>query len=399
MILPLSDAPNPPRVPYVTYALIAVNCLIYLAFNLPLGSQAPNPADPALAEYLRALQQSLPPDVPIEAALQHLSAFDLFVFEHGYRPGAPQITDLFTSMFLHSGFMHLFGNMLFLWIYGDNVEYRLGRLAYLLAYLATGVAATLSFALLSPGSSIPMVGASGAISGVLGLYFLWFPHNVVRMFVFLFPFFMNTVTVPARIVLGIYLFADNLLPLLVTMGRPGGGVAYGAHIGGFVAGVALAWVLNRREVSAPPEAYRKAPAGEAPAADAIAGAIREGDMLGAARAYFALPPDKARRALEPGDSIRLANWLAENGQGEAALAVYRRHLRDYPAGPGGAEAHVGAGLVQLHLLGQLAPAYQHFLEALDLDPAPETAALARLALDEISQAQKFPLRRYSNRKG
>jgi tetratricopeptide (TPR) repeat protein len=120
-------------------------------------------------------------------------------------------------------------------------------------------------------------------------------------------------------------------------------------------------------------------------------------MLGAARAYFALSPDKARRALDPGDSIRLANWLAENGQGEAALAVYRRHLRDYPSGPGTAEAHVGAGLVQLHVLGQPVPAYQHFLDALDLDPAPETAAIARQALAEIAQAQKFAMRRFSNR--
>jgi membrane associated rhomboid family serine protease len=397
MILPLSDAPNPPRVPYVTYALIAVNCLVYVLFNLPLESQAANLADPALGEYLRALQQSLPANVPIESVLQQLTAFDLFVFEHGYRPGAPQVTDLFTSLFLHSGFMHLFGNMLFLWIYGDNVEYQLGRLAYLFWYLVTGVIATLSFALLSPGSLIPMVGASGAISGVLGFYFVWFPRNVVRMFVFLFPFFMNTVTVPARIVLGIYLFADNLLPLLLTMGQRGGGVAHGAHIGGFVAGMAVAWALNRREVAAAPEAYRKAAAGEPAAADVLAGAIQEGDMLGAARSYFALPPEKARRALAPGDSIRLAAWLAENGQGEAALVVYRRHLRDYPSGPGTAEAHVGAGLVQLHVLGQPVPAYQHFLDALDLDPAPETAAIARQALAEIAQAQKFAMRRFSNR--
>ena len=394
MILPLSDAPNPPRVPYVTYALIAINCLVYAVFNLPLESQAPNPADPAIGEYLRALRESLPANVPIESVLRQLTAFDLFVFEHGYRPGAPQVTDLVTSMFLHSGFMHLFGNMLFLWIYGDNVEYHLGRLAFLFWYLVTGAAATLSFALLSPGSLIPMVGASGAISGVLGFYFVWFPRNVVRMFVFLFPFFMNTVTVPARIVLGIYLFADNLLPLLLSAGQRGGGVAHSAHIGGFIAGMAIAWALNKREVTAPPETYRTVPAGPAPAADALGDAIQRGDMLGAARAYFALPTDKARGALGAGDSIRLANWLAENGQGDAALVVYRRHLRDYPSGPGAAEAHVGAGLVQWRFRGEPAPAYQHFLEALDMDPAPETAALARQALDEIARAQKFPMRRF-----
>jgi membrane associated rhomboid family serine protease len=249
MIFPLSDTPNPGGRPYVTYGLIALNVLVYLLVSLPLSGTPPDPDDPALVAYLQVVREQLPPGVPLRAVVNSLSAYDLYVFEHGYKPAAPQIPDLFYSLFLHGGFMHLVGNMLFLWIYGDNVEYRLGRPAYLFWYLATGAAATLVFALFSQGSSIPLVGASGAISGVLGFYFLWFPRNRVRVFVFLFPFFMNVVAIPARIVLGLYLVIDNLLPFVLT-GSDGGGVAHGAHIGGFVAGLAAAWLIDRRQASA-----------------------------------------------------------------------------------------------------------------------------------------------------
>jgi hypothetical protein len=282
--------------------------------------------------------------------------------------------------------------MLFLWIYGDNVEHRLGRLPFLFWYLVTGVAATLAFALFAGGSLVPLVGASGAISGVLGFYFLWFPRNTVRVFVFLFPFFMNVIAIPARIVLGIYLVVDNFLPFLFTQGAGGGGVAYGAHIGGFVAGLGVAWMMGRREVAAPPEEYRRGPApADAPRAVPLADAFDRGDLASAAAAYFALPPEQTRRALGEEPSLELASWLAANGHPEAALVVFRRHLRDYPAAASAARAHLGAGLILFEQLGQAAPAYQHFLDALDRDPDPETAARARAALAQIAALQKFRL--------
>jgi membrane associated rhomboid family serine protease len=392
LLLPLSDAPNPGGRPYVTYGLIAANVLVYALVSLPLGVRPADPRSPAFEAYVEVVREQLPPEVPLRAALATTSAYDLYVFEHGYKPAAPQLADLFYSLFLHGGFLHLFGNMLFLWIYGDNVEYRLGRAAFLLWYLATGVAATLFFALFAGGSSVPLVGASGAISGVLGFYFLWFPRNTVRMFVFLFPFFMNTVAVPARIVLGLYLFVDNLLPFLVSSGG-GGGVAHGAHIGGFVAGLAGAWLINRREVGSRAPGYAAgAVADELPGS--VAGtAIGQGDMAQAAAAYFSLPPDRARKALSPGESLALGDWLAANSHGEAALVVYRRHLRDYPADRTAAAAHVGAGTVQLELLGQVAPAYQHFLDALDMNPDADTAARARAALSRIAALQKYNIGR------
>jgi membrane associated rhomboid family serine protease len=399
MFLPLSDAPNPRGIPWVTYLLIAACVAVYLFVNLPLSLARPDPGDPVLREYLRVMAPRLPPQVSVQALYEQTSQYDLFVFEHGYRPGDPSIVDLLVSMFLHGGLVHLLGNMLFLWIYGDNVEYRLGRVGYLLSYLATGVAATLFFALFSRGSQVPLVGASGAISGVLGFYFLWFPRNVVRVYVFLFPILMDVVEVSARVVLGFYLLLDNLLPFLLARGGSGG-VAHGAHLGGFAAGLGVAFLFDRANLGGRPREYRERrlrqaerPAGDAAAIEA---AIEQGRFAEAAQLYFAPGLGHQRPRLEPHSALRLAGWLAESGHSEAALAVYRRHLRDHPAGPGAAEAHLGAGLVLLHALHQVAPAYQHLLEVLDLDPPPHVAARARTALEEISAMQKLHLRRRSS---
>ena len=389
MFLPLSDAPNPQRIPWVTYGLIAVNVVVFLVFNVPLGRQGVSPSDPRLLEYVRVIRDSLPPGVDIRQAIGSISAYDLFVFEHGFRPSHPQAIDLLTSMFLHGGFMHLFGNMLFLWIYGDNVEHRLGRFMYLLAYLLTGVAATLAFVAISPGSKLPLVGASGAISGVLGFYFLWFPRNVVRMFVFLVPLVMNVIEIPARIVLGLYLIADNLLPLLFNWNRAGGGVAHGAHIGGFVAGLAIAWGLDRFLSTRTPPEFR--PPRRGSTVDSVSDAMSRGDPAGAARAFFA---DPRAAAASPAELLRLGDWLAESGHAAGALQVYLRHIREQPTGPGSAEAHVGAGLLLLGA-GQVATAYQYLRRALELEPSPETAERARGGLLTIASRQKYPMRRYA----
>lgn len=388
MFLPLSDAPNPRGVPFITWGLIVVNVAIYLIVSLPLGQQEPDLQDPAFPAYLQVVRHSLPPGVPIQAALQDMTAYDLFVFEHGFKPGAPRLSDLMFSLFLHGGFMHLLGNMLFLWIYGDNVEHRLGKFNFLSCYLLTGVAATLFFALFAQGSMTPLVGASGAISGVLGFYFLWFPRNVVRVFVFLFPFFVNVVTIPARIVLGIFLVLDNLLPFIMASSGAGG-VAHGAHIGGFLAGLGLAWTLNRKQEEPRPAAFRPA----SPSVPVLLEqAIEERDFPEAAKAYFGLPSEQTRRVLSPEASLALGNWLAAQGQPGAATAVLRRHLRDYPSDPTAAAVHLELGLMQLRQFWQPASAYQHFLDALDLDPDPETAAHARSALAEIAAMQKYQIR-------
>lgn len=395
MFIPLGDEPNPRGTPFITYALIAVNCLVYGLLTLPLSFVQPDFNDPAVLEYVRLVADQLPPGASARDLLAQISAYDLFVFQHGFRPAAPGLVALFSSMFLHGGLMHLAGNMLFLWIYGDNVEYRLGRAPYLLAYLGTGAAATLFHAFFDSDSQLPLVGASGAISGVLGFYFIWFPRNRVRLWIALFPFMMNVVYAPARLVLGLYLFVDNLLPFLVTRGLGGGGVAYGAHIGGFLGGLAVAWAMNRREVSTPPREYRVAPE-TGPTVESLPEMIarlqNEGRHEDAAVAYFRVPADRSRRLMDPGHSIEMAGWLASHGHPEAALVVFQRHLRDFPLGPYAAEAHLGAGLVQLRALDQPTAAYQHLVEVLDADPTPEAAAAAREGLAAIAARQKFQVR-------
>ena len=243
MFLPIADEPNPHHFPAMTVALIAINVAVYLLVSLPLSMRPPDPADPALAEYLRALLPHLPPGTSPREVLEQMSAYDLVVYGWGFRPAAPSLVTLLTAMFLHGGLMHLFGNMLYLWIYGKNVEHRLGIPAYLFWYLATGICATLFHTLFNAGSPIPLVGASGAISGVLGFYLVWFPHHTVRLFLFLFPFYVGTVRLSATLVLVLYLILDNLLPFLIA--PEGAGVAHGAHIGGFLAGMAVAWLMRR----------------------------------------------------------------------------------------------------------------------------------------------------------
>jgi rhomboid family protein len=153
----------------------------------------------------------------------------------------PAWAKILTSMFLHGGWFHLLGNMLYLWIFGNNVEDVLGRGRYLLFYLCCGGAAALSQALVSPASHIPMVGASGAIAGVLGAYLLLHPAANVRCFVWIVIFF-RIVNVPAWTMLGLWFVMQLVSGLSVAAGRPG--VAFWAHVGGFVTGLVLVVVLR-----------------------------------------------------------------------------------------------------------------------------------------------------------
>lgn len=155
---------------------------------------------------------------------------------------APSLT-VFTSMFLHGGWMHLAGNMLYLWIFGNNVEDAMGHKRFLAFYLVCGVCAVFAQALPDPGSTIPMVGASGAISGLLGAYLLLYPHARVVVLVPIF-YFIRVMYLPAWIVLALW-FVFQLINSAATAGSGGGGVAFGAHIGGFIAGMALVAVFKR----------------------------------------------------------------------------------------------------------------------------------------------------------
>ena len=374
MFLPISDAPNPPGRPLVTWALIAVNVAVYLFAAAVLGGPV-DPSSPAAQELLRDLGRG--------AVAPGLTHYDLFVFESGFKPAHASILTLFSSMFLHGGFFHLAGNMLFLWIFGDNVEHRLGRGGYLLSYLGTGAAATLFFAAMSPGSEVPLVGASGAISGVMGFYFLLFPRNVVNVFVLLFVF-AQVIRIPARVVLGGYIILSNILPALAEGSAGPSGVAYGAHIGGFFAGLAAAFLVDRRERESRPREYRDArparPIQERE--EAFRELVAAGKMAEAARAFFG-PHDHALDREAPREVLVLGRWLSETGDARAALSAFRRVLAAHPTGLMAADAHLGAGLVQLKNMQRPTSAYQHFLDVIDLEPRSEAAEIARQGIQFI----------------
>ena len=394
MFLPIGDEPNPPGTPFFTYALIAMNVFVFVLVSLPQMSQPADPQHPAFQDYLDVVAPNLPPGASSEQLERQMSAYDLFVFNYGYRPSEPSLVTLFTSMFLHGGLLHLLGNMLFLWIYGDNVEHRLGGILFVVWYLVTGAAATLFHAAFASGSPVPLVGASGAISGVLGFYFMWFPHNRVRVLIFLF-FFIRVFVFPARLVLGFYIVFSNILPFLVTQSQGGGGVAHGAHIGGFLTGLAVAFVMDRREIFSRPTEYRTDRRSARPrtTGEAITHAVKDGKLDQAAQLYFQVPAPRTRRLLEPDVSVALGNWLANNNHSRAALTVFQRQLRDFPSGPRAAEAHANAGLLQLHAFGAPTAAYQHLVEALDYAPSPALEETIRKALAEIAAQQKFQVGR------
>ncbi|MCX7959254.1 MAG: rhomboid family intramembrane serine protease [Deltaproteobacteria bacterium] len=164
-----------------------------------------------------------------------------------YIGAADRIIPLFTSMFLHGGWFHLLGNMLYLWIFGDNVEDRMGHLRYLIFYILCGIVASLTHIIFNPSSNIPSVGASGAIAGVLGAYMLSYPTARVVVLVVLF-FYIDFIALPALLVLGFWFvmqFFSGVLSLGVESASSGG-VAWWAHIGGFVAGMALLFVFRKR---------------------------------------------------------------------------------------------------------------------------------------------------------
>jgi membrane associated rhomboid family serine protease len=223
-MIPLHDD-NPTRLrPIVTIVLIAV-CALAFIWQLSLGEQGFELAVRALGVTPATLigHQHLPPELYL----------------------VPPAATLISSMFLHGGWMHIVGNMLYLWIFGNNVEDAMGHVRFTVFYLLCGLAAALAQAVLTPASAVPMIGASGAISGVLGAYLLLYPHARVLTLIPL-GFYARFIYLPAWLMLGFWFVLQIINSLIVAEER--GGVAWGAHIGGFVAGVALIPLFKRRDV-------------------------------------------------------------------------------------------------------------------------------------------------------
>ena len=153
--------------------------------------------------------------------------------------GAGGYFTVFTSMFLHGGWMHVVGNMLYLWVFGNNIEDSMGHLRFIFFYLLTGIAAAATHLALNPASMVPTIGASGAVSGVLGAYLVLFPHSRIKTLIFLFGPFFRIIFLPAWLLLIFWIGLQLLNQALIPPEAAAGGVAYAAHIGGFVAGIVL----------------------------------------------------------------------------------------------------------------------------------------------------------------
>jgi membrane associated rhomboid family serine protease len=212
-------------VPVVNYAFIGINVLVFLLLQ-QLGSN--EHFDGAFSLVPREITTGVDIAGPqiIRDGSQTLGEITL------YSSPLPVYFDFLSSMFMHGGIAHIFGNMLFLWIFGDNLENLMGHIRYAIFYIVCGFAAAAAQILMGPDSLIPMLGASGAISGVLGGYVLLFPQRQVRAIIFNF-----LTTVPAFVAIGIWIVYQLVLGYFTPAGS--GGVAYAAHIGGFIAGIAL----------------------------------------------------------------------------------------------------------------------------------------------------------------
>ena len=256
-MLPIRDANPTGRTPVVTLALIAVNVIVFLLWQ-------PTLAGGEDAEFEQQAFFLCHGEIPYEVSHQTTlaeggpDAAVAIESDYGVRdgeslqsllaqecPDKSWVISLFESMFLHGGWLHIAGNMLFLWIFGNNIEDRLGHVRFLLFYLAGGLAASALQFLVGPNSTIPSVGASGAIAAVLGAYLVLYPRARVTTVVIF--FLITIVELPALVVLGLWF----LLQLLEGVGGLGtqvnsGGVAYFAHVGGFVFGLAVAFAFLRR---------------------------------------------------------------------------------------------------------------------------------------------------------
>jgi membrane associated rhomboid family serine protease len=212
-MLPLRDSQPSYSKPYVTIAIIAANAFVFL-YQLTLD----------------------------EFSLNSL------ISSYGMVPSRLHASSLVTSMFLHGGWLHLIGNMWFLWIFGDNVEDILGHVKYLLFYLLCGVAAALVQLAFNMDSPVPTIGASGAIAGVMGAYLVKFPRSRVVTLVFVL-FFLTTIEIPAAFVLGFWFVLQffNGVGAIASAHISQGGVAWFAHVGGFLAGILLIYVMRPQE--------------------------------------------------------------------------------------------------------------------------------------------------------
>lgn len=238
-MFPLRDENASFLTPFGTWLLVAGNLLSWLLVQ-GLGSE---PALSASVCEWGLIPGDLLGRLPVGSRIPMGPGLSCVI-----EAGAHALATPLTSMFLHGGWVHLIGNLWFLWVFGNNVEDAMGHARYVVFYLVCGLAAAAAQALTDPSSAVPMVGASGAIGGVMGAYAILYPRNAIDTLIVL-GLYVRTVAVPAYFMLG-YWFLLQLLGGLPTLGGEGAGVAFWAHIGGFVAGAVLVLVFRDPELLA-----------------------------------------------------------------------------------------------------------------------------------------------------
>jgi membrane associated rhomboid family serine protease len=395
-VIPIGDEPNEGGTPFVTYALIAANVLAFVVLQ-GMGAGA---------------------------------AYDASMRRYTYVPADPSLFTAFTSMFMHADWMHLLGNMLFLWIFGDNVEARLGRVGFLAAYLATGLLAGVAHGLSDASSAIPSLGASGAISGVQGLYLVAFPRNRVKL-LFIY-YIVRVIRVPAIGIMLFWFVMNDLLPTFASIGRTtGGGVAHMAHIGGFVSGILICFsmrssvkALERGGGGGGPYERRGGPVGPGnpwgdsrgpqrwdggrgvggwvgggrgrttlldaepslegldPSARILA-LWRAGRFSEAAAALAASLKGGARLVLPDSEFVRLCGRLYDEGRYEDAKVAFEAYLRTNPKDAGTAVASFALGMIASRRDGDLETARRRLLVATRFHPDPASRELAMREIERI----------------
>jgi membrane associated rhomboid family serine protease len=390
VIFPIGDENPSGRKPYVTYGLIAANAAVFMVAN---------------GWPFHGLGGDLPRGVALSLGLVPAKV------------GDHPLTFL-SCMFLHGDLFHILGNMVFLWIVGDNVEDKLGRLPFLGFYLMSGVLSSVTYLLYAGDPRVPLVGASGAISGVLGCYLVFFPRAHIKLF-YWFYFFVGTFLIEARWFLGFWI-AQNLFMWLVTSNQYVSGVAYAAHAGGFAVGVVVGALLKGRlrrsgrltradrltgfagaadpvgrpEMAAPraepvrefvdPRVEtRRSSNGFFGLEEAIVSMVSEERMDAAIERYGEYLRMPHAKPLPSWAQIEIAAELFRRSDFEEALKAYRRYLALYPQGADAPEAKFRLGIILARHRREYFRAREYLLQARLEHPDPEIREHARVELERI----------------
>lgn len=385
MFLPISDeAPRDPGTPWITRFLIVLNIAIGFVTSV---SHGPSPRGFGV--------------IPDEIALQW-----------GFVPAQPDISSAFSCMFLHGDMLHLLGNIWFLYLFGDNVELRLGNVGYLVCYLLSGLGGTFLHWCFFPTSQVPVIGASGAIYGVMGMYFFLFPFNRVR-FLYFFLILLGTVYVSALFAIGYFFLTEALMSYLSAYQQMEGGVGHFAHAGGFVVGFVAAqslmawgivrddgwtivsWLRGRKRVfptETEPEPVnvngRTYVEPEPDKSDLLVALIRAERMEEARRIWRRESFDDHALLLPVREMLALALYLDKSGDGSAAKDAYERIISAYPGQqPYEAEAHLAlAGMMladhrSTGSMENIESVVGHLKQAIEQHPIPARREIAQRWLD------------------